>query len=116
MRGGDIMADKEERTVGEMEYILDGITTRMQMAMQNMNENSKNAMERMAESNEHMRKCNLALCITMIIVVLIIILGSIVTTSIWMGKMQNLREEMKVTEVVSAGEAIPQFGSGQGDR
>ena len=115
MKGGDNMAEKDERTVGEMEYILDGITTRMQMAMQNMNECSQNAMARMAESNEHMRKSNLALCVTTIIVVLIVILGSIVTTSIWMGKVENLRDEIAATEVVSAGATLPQFGSGQGD-
>ena len=28
-----MMADTDNRTVNEMEYILDGITTRMQMAM-----------------------------------------------------------------------------------
>lgn len=115
MKGGDRMADNDNRTVNEMEYILDGITTRMQMAMQSMNENSKNSMERMAESNKHMQKCNMALCVTMIVVVLIIILGSIVTTSIWMGRVKDLRAEIAATEVVSAGATLPQFGSGQGD-
>lgn len=115
MRGGDMMADTDNRTVNEMEYILDGITTRMQMAMQSMNENSKNAMERMAESNEHMRKSNLAICVTMVVVVLIVILGSIVTTSIWMGKVKDLRAEIAATEVVSAGATLPELRSGQGD-
>ena len=115
MKGGDDMNDKEERTVGEMEYILDGITTRMQMAMQNMNESSKNAMEKMSESNNHMRKCNLTLCITLILVVLIVIFGSIVTTSIWMGRITDLREALTVSEV-KADEEIPQLRYGENNR
>ena len=108
------MSEQEKRTQTEYEFILDGITTRMQMAMQSMNEASKNSMEKMAESNRHMHRCVKAVCVTMIIVVLIIMIGTIVNNSIWFGHVRELREKMTVSEVM-ADEEIPQLRPGKND-
>ena len=104
----------EQRNNPEYEFILDGITTRMQMAMQSMNENSKNAMEKMAESNNHLRNTVKYVCIFAVIIVALVIAGLIVNNSIWFGHVRELRNEMTVNEVI-ADEEIPQLRSGAND-
>ena len=71
--------DDNERSPQEMEYILDGITTRMQMAMESITATSKNATEKMAESNRIMKCSIICVCVAMILALLIAIGGTIIT-------------------------------------
>ena len=73
------MDEKNERGPQEMEYILDGITTRMQMAMESITETSKNATEKMAESNRIMTSSIIYVCVAWILSLLIFICGTIIT-------------------------------------
>lgn len=73
------MDDKNERGPQEMEYILDGITTRMQMAMESITQTSKDATEKMAESNRIMKTSIICVCVAMILALLIAIGGIIVS-------------------------------------
>lgn len=68
-----------ERSQQEMEYILDGITTRMQMAMESITKTSKDATEKMAESNRIMKSSIICICVAMILALLISIGGTIIT-------------------------------------
>ena len=74
-----MMDEQEKRSTQEMEYILDGITTRMQMAMESITKTSKDATEKMSESNRIMKCSIICVCITMILALLISIGGTIVT-------------------------------------
>ena len=71
--------DEKERSQQEMEYILDGITTRMQMAMESITQTSKDATEKMAESNRIMKTSIICVCVAMILALLIAVGGTIVT-------------------------------------
>ena len=73
------MDDKIERTPQEMEYILDGITTRMQMAMESITKTSKDATDKMAESNRILKTSIICVCIAMILALLISIGGTLIT-------------------------------------
>ena len=55
-----------ERQQQEYEFIMEGISTRMTMAL-----------DKMAESNKMMAASNRRLCVTMILVVIIVVLGFI---------------------------------------
>lgn len=88
----------EERTPQEYAYITDGITTRMQ-----------HAIEKMSESNRMFRSTVRWVCIIMVIVVLIVVGGFLAETKIWIEHVDNLRAE------VVAGETISQFGNPAGD-
>ena len=70
--------DKKERSQQEMAYILDGITTRMQMAMESITKTSKDATDKMAESNRIMKTSIICVCITMILALLISFGGPII--------------------------------------
>lgn len=72
------MDDKNERGTQEMEYILDGITTRMQMAMESITKTSKDATEKMAESNRIMKSSIVCFCVAMILALLISFGGTII--------------------------------------
>lgn len=71
--------DEEKRSQQEMEYILDGITARMQMAMESITKTSKDATEKMAESNRIMKSSIICVCVAMILALLISIGGTIIT-------------------------------------
>lgn len=71
--------DEKERSQQEMEYILDGITTRMQMAMESITKTSKDATDKMAESNKAMKSAIACVCIAMILALVISIGGTIIT-------------------------------------
>lgn len=71
--------DEKERSQQEMEYILDGITTRMQMAMESITKTSKDATDKMAESNKAMKSAIVCVCIAMILALVISIGGTIIT-------------------------------------
>ena len=107
------MDDKNERGPQEMEYILDGITTRMQLAMEKITDNSKNAMEKMAESNRALRSSNRWLCVTLLAVMIIVVSGFVLTTHLWIGHVSRIRASA-VSEVIT-GETLSQPGPGTGD-
>ena len=100
--------DEKERTAQEMEFILDGITTRMQMAMGSITESSKNAMEKMAESNRLLRSSNRLLCIVLLTVVIIVVAGFVGITQIWIGHVNQIQNRQSVSEVMP-GEAVSEF-------
>ena len=71
--------DEKDRSQQEMEYILDGITTRMQMAMESITKTSKDATDKMAESNRIMKTSIICVCVAMILALLIAVGGTIIT-------------------------------------
>ena len=74
--------DEKERSQQEMEYILDGITTRMQMAMESITDSSKNALEKMAQSNRMMKSAVIWVCVVMILSLLIMAGGFIINNKL----------------------------------
>lgn len=90
------MSDNE-RTQQEYEYIMEGITTRMQMAL-----------EKMADSNRMMSESNRRLCHTIILTVIIVALAFLVNNIFMINHVNQIRG-------VSAHETISQLGPGQGD-
>ena len=83
------MSDSE-RTQQEYEYIMEGITTRMQLAL-----------EKQASTVRWV-------CLVMLVTVLLIIAGFIVNNVIMINHVNTIRG-------VSAHETISQLGPGQGD-
>ena len=65
MKGGEIMNEQEKRSAQEWEFVLEGITTRMQMAL-----------EKMAESNKLLHSAVKWVCA--VSVVIVIVLGAII--------------------------------------
>ena len=65
MKGGEIMNEQEKRSAQEWEFVLEGITTRMQMAL-----------EKMAESNKLLHSAVKWVCAVSIVIV--IVLGAII--------------------------------------
>ena len=65
MKGGDKMNEQEKRSAQEWEFVLEGITTRMQMAL-----------EKMAESNKLLHSAVKWVCAVSIVIV--IVLGAII--------------------------------------
>lgn len=95
---------QNSKQMQEYEFVMEGITTRMQMAM-----------EKIAESNRMWRSAVKLVCIVMLVVVLVVVSGFIVYNQIWIGHVNNLRNTMIVSEV-AADEEIPQFRSNTVDR
>ena len=92
--------DNKERQQQEYEFVMEGITTRMQIAL-----------EKMSESNRMMSDTNKRLCDTItnhnrmiVVVVLIVVLGFIVNNMVWINNVRTIRSE------VSAHEEVSQFG------
>ena len=83
---------ENERRQQEYEYVMEGITTRMQIAL-----------EKMAESNRLM-------CRVMIAVVISIVLGFVINNIIMINHINDIRDSG-----VAAHETISQLGPGQGD-
>ena len=79
----------DERTPQEYAYITDGITTRMQ-----------HAIEKMSESNRMFRSTVRWVCIIMLIVVMTVVSGFILETNIWIDHVDNLRAEVVTSETV----------------
>ena len=77
-RGAKAM--NEERSPQEYAYITDGITTRMQLAI-----------EKMAEANKMFRATVKTVCAVMLVVVLLVVGGFLAETKIWIDHVNNLR-------------------------
>ena len=74
----------------EYEFIMEGISTRMTMAM-----------DKMAESNRMMSESNRRLCHTMILVVIIMSLAFLVNNVIMINHINNIRSGVSANETVS---------------
>ena len=87
-----------ERQQQEYEFIMEGITTRMQTAM-----------EKMATTSKYQ-------CIVWLIVIIIVVSGFITMTKLWIDH-DNAARAAWISEVVtSANETIPEYGQGADDR
>lgn len=85
--------NERDRTPQEYEFIMEGISTRMTMAL-----------EKMADSNRMMSENNRRLCHTMILVVIIVALAFLVNNVIMINHINDIRSEVGVHETV------PEFG------
>lgn len=97
------MCDKTDRTQQEYEFIMEGITTRMQMAM-----------DKLAECNKQARSTIKYVCNVMLTAIIVIVIGFIVFTHIWIGHVDNIRANLGVSGV-TAGEEVSQLGPGTDD-
>lgn len=100
-----------EKQQQEWEFVMEGITTRMQMAMEKLSESNKNAMDKITESNKMLHSTVKFVCIAMLVVVLSLVINN----AIWIRHVNNLRSTTYVSEEVTDA-TIPQFGSGTNDR
>jgi len=83
---------ENERSQQEYEFIMEGITTRMQIAL-----------EKMTESNRMMSESNRRLCRMFIAALVIVVLGFIANNVIWMDRANTARG--------SAGEVVTDAGA-----
>lgn len=115
------MSEHEARTMQEYEFIMEGITTRMTTAIEEMGECNRKALESMEEANKqaldsmkaangHMRNSIVTVCITMILVMLLVVFGFI--------RVLEMKGGDKTGEVVSANASaeISEHGQGADDR
>ena len=66
--------ENKERQQQEYEFVMEGITTRMQIALEKMADSNR----MMSETNKRLCGVFRAMCVMMIVVVLIVVLGFIV--------------------------------------
>ena len=104
------MSEREEWQRQEYEFIMDGITTRMQMAMEKISE----ANLKVSETNIRLINTIRSVCVIMLISIVIIISGFIVYNQIWIGHVDSLRKNAVVSEV-APDEAVSQFGPAEND-
>ena len=109
------MDEKNTMTTAELEFVMDGITTRMQVAMNSMKEANANAINKMAESNKLLRSAVKYICASMLLVVIFVVAGFVIDHQIWNGYVRDLQERM-VSSGVMINETIPQSGQGANDR
>lgn len=88
------MSDQNSRQQQEYEFVLEGITTRMQLAL-----------EKMADSNRMMSECNRRLCTMLIVALVIVVLGFITNNVIMINHVNEIRGSG-----VSAHETVSQLG------
>lgn len=91
----------------EFEFIMEGITTRMQIAM-----------EKISESNKMLRSTVKYVCLSMLIVIAVVVSGFLMNNRLWFEHMNDLKSGVSAGEVVSAseGEEVFQFRKGANDR
>ena len=70
------MSEQEKRSTQELEFILEGITTRMQMAMEKITESNTAALGKISESNKLMHSAVKWVCAVSIVIVSV--LGAII--------------------------------------
>lgn len=86
--------ENKERQQQEYEFVLEGITTRMQLAL-----------EKMADSNRMMSESNRRLCTMFIVALVIVVLGFITNNVIMINHINEIRGSG-----VSAHETVSQLG------
>lgn len=74
------MSDQNSRQQQEYEFVLEGITTRMQLAL-----------EKMADSNRMMSESNRRLCTMFIVALVIVVLGFITNNVIMINHINEIR-------------------------
>ena len=91
------MSDTNERQQQEYEFVMEGITTRMQIALEKMSAALR------------------WVCIVMLITVTLVLSGMIIFTQMWFGHVNQVRESMVSEVVTDAGaeyaQKIPESGS-----
>lgn len=98
----------QERQQQEWEFVMDGITTRMQMAMDKLSDNNK-------ALRETMRSIVKWVCIFALIMTLLTVVGLILNNRMWMARENDLARKTVVREVIPDAQEVPQLGSGQND-
>ena len=88
------MSDQNSRQQQEYEFVLEGITTRMQLAL-----------EKMADSNRMMSESNRRLCTMFIVALVIVVLGFITNNVIMINHVNEIRGSG-----VSAHEEVSELG------
>ena len=91
-----------EKQQQEYEFVMEGISTRMTLAL-----------EKMADSNRMMSESNRRLCHTLILVVVIVVLGFITYTQLWINHVNDIRSS--VSSEVIASEAVSEQRPGADD-
>lgn len=90
------MNEQEERQQQEWEFIFEGVTTRMTLAIKSIRTIAK------------------WVCIMAVVMVLLTAVGLIINNRLWMTYTNQLRQEARISEVIP-GEAVSQPGSGAAD-
>lgn len=96
------MSDQEKQQQ-EWEFIMEGITTRMQMAM-----------DKLGDNNKALRSIVKWVCVFALIMTLLTVTGLIVQNRMWMAREDAQARETVIGEVIPD-EEIPQLRSGQND-
>lgn len=97
------MSDQNDQQ-REWEFVMEGITTRM-----------NNAMEKISESNRMLRSTVKYVCLMTLAVLLIVVAGFIIQNRLWFKHVDHIRSEVSVVEE-SVAEEIPQLGQTTDDR
>ena len=100
------MDNENIRQQQEYEFVMEGITTRMQIALEKMSESNRMMADNarmLADNNRHQGK-------VMIAVLIIVILGFIINNIIMINHINDIRNNA-VSEAVSVNEEIPELGT-----
>lgn len=104
------MIDNNERQLQEYEFVLEGITTRMQLAIEKMAESNR----MMSESNRRLCGVLKFMCATVIAVVIVVAVSLTVNNHLWMNREEKAGHNTTSEVVTDAGAdfdaAIPQSG------
>ena len=92
-----------DRQQQEYEFIMEGITTRMQMAM-----------DKLSEANKMLRSIVKWVCAFAIVMVILLATSLLLNNRMWMAREGNLISQFGVSEVIPSAE-VPQSGSGAHD-
>lgn len=100
------MSDQEQRQQQEYEFVMEGITTRMQIAM-----------EKLSESNKVSRTMVKYVCIMSIVIILAVMCGLIAINQLWFQHCNDIRNSYLSSGVVESADAeISEFRSSAADR
>ncbi len=81
------MPENDERTTQELEFVMEGITTRMQTALEKMNDANRMMSEAAREANKTVRHVSR----TYVAVLILVIAGFIVYHAMWIAHVNDLR-------------------------
>lgn len=93
----------QERQQQEYEFIMEGITTRMQMAM-----------DKLSDNNKALRSIVKWVCAFALIMSILTVIGLLLNNRMWMDRERTATLQPSVREVIPDAE-IPQLGPGQND-
>ena len=95
---------ENERRQQDYEFVMEGITTRMQIALEKMADSNR----QMSETNKRLCSALRAMCVTMILVVIIVALGFIADHQLTVRNGVNEKASEVVTDAgARATEAVP---------